>query len=84
MKSVLACHVDRLTWSWPGVEAAYEKATTLLKAGCTFSEFGTRRRRSLRTQRLVMEAILKAAKDNPGSGTVNGTSNVRVQSRLVP
>ena len=59
-----------------GAEAAYEKAVTLLKAGCTFSEFGTRRRRSQRTQRLVMEAILKAAKDNPGRGHVNGTSNV--------
>ncbi|KAI0788058.1 nicotinate phosphoribosyltransferase [Fomes fomentarius] len=64
-------------WDYEGqFEAAYEKATTLLEAGCTFSEFGTRRRRSLRTQRLVMEAILKAATDNPGSGTVNGTSNL--------
>ncbi|KAI0709863.1 nicotinate phosphoribosyltransferase [Earliella scabrosa] len=64
-------------WSYDGQEeAAYEKAVTLLKAGCIFSEFGTRRRRSQRTQRLVMEAILKAAKDNPGRGHVNGTSNM--------
>ncbi|KAI0714393.1 nicotinate phosphoribosyltransferase [Cerioporus squamosus] len=64
-------------WDYEGQEeAAYEKAETLLKAGCVFSEFGTRRRRSYRTQRLVMDAILKAAKDHPGSGGVNGTSNM--------
>lgn len=59
------------------VEQAYEKAKTLLTAGCSFSEFGTRRRRSYHTQDLIMEAILRAQKDSPDApARVSGTSNV--------
>lgn len=58
-------------------EQAYEKAKTLLAAGCSFSEFGTRRRRSYHTQDLIMEAILRAQKDSPDApARVSGTSNV--------
>ncbi len=61
----------------PAVEQAYEKAKTLLAAGCSFSEFGTRRRRSYRTQDLIMKAILRAQKDSPDApAKVSGTSNV--------
>ncbi|KAH7928289.1 nicotinate phosphoribosyltransferase [Leucogyrophana mollusca] len=56
-------------------ENAFSKAQALLRAGCTFSEFGTRRRRSLRTQELVMSAIIRASKGNQGKGKFAGTSN---------
>lgn len=66
------------------VEQAYEKAKTLLAAGCSFSEFGTRRRRSYHTQDLVMEAILRAQKDSPDApAKVSGTSNVSHSSLTV-
>ncbi|KAH9848404.1 nicotinate phosphoribosyltransferase [Lenzites betulinus] len=65
-------------WNYEGQEEqAYEKAKTLLEAGCTFSEFGTRRRRSYHTQDLVMGAILRAQSDLPNApAKVAGTSNV--------
>ncbi|KAI9066123.1 nicotinate phosphoribosyltransferase [Trametes sanguinea] len=65
-------------WNYDGQEEqAYEKATTLLQAGCSFSEFGTRRRRSYRTQDLIMKAILRAQEDHPDApGRVSGTSNM--------
>ncbi|KAI0324326.1 nicotinate phosphoribosyltransferase [Cubamyces sp. BRFM 1775] len=65
-------------WSYEGQEEqAYEKAKTLLGAGCTFSEFGTRRRRSYHTQDVIMKAILRAQSDVPNApGKVTGTSNM--------
>ncbi|EJF55844.1 nicotinate phosphoribosyltransferase [Dichomitus squalens] len=64
-------------WDYEGQEdAAYQKATVLLQADCVFNEFGTRRRRSARTQELVLQGILRAERDHPGRGKVNGTSNV--------
>ncbi|CDO74361.1 hypothetical protein BN946_scf184355.g9 [Trametes cinnabarina] len=65
-------------WNYDGQEEqAYEKAATLIRAGCSFSEFGTRRRRSYLAQDLVMKAILRAQQDNPDApGKVSGTSNV--------
>jgi len=69
-------------WDYTGQsELAYEKAKTLLAASCTFSEFGTRRRRSYKTQDIVMEAIVRAAKDGAqehGKGKLSGTSNVHL------
>ena len=59
-------------------EEAYEKAKRLLEAGCTFSEFGTRRRRSFHIQDLVVKTLLRAAQENSQlKGKVSGTSNVR-------
>ncbi|KAI9001524.1 nicotinate phosphoribosyltransferase [Trametes punicea] len=65
-------------WNYDGQEEqAYEKAKTLLTAGCTFSEFGTRRRRSYYAQDLVMRSILRAQSDSPDApGKVSGTSNM--------
>ncbi|KAI0636175.1 nicotinate phosphoribosyltransferase [Trametes polyzona] len=65
-------------WNYDGQEEqAYEKAKTLLNAGCTFSEFGTRRRRSYYTQDLIMKAILRAQSDCPNApAKVAGTSNM--------
>ncbi|KAF9803225.1 hypothetical protein IEO21_09719 [Rhodonia placenta] len=65
-------------WSYDGQdEAAYRKAETLLKAGCTFSDFGTRRRRTFETQRIVVEALIRASHDVNG-GKLLGTSNVHL------
>lgn len=65
-------------WSYDGQrELAYDKTKQLLEAGCIFSEFGTRRRRSFHIQDLVVATILEAEKALPESkGKVMGTSNV--------
>lgn len=55
---------------------AFTKTEKLLEAGCTFSEFGTRRRRSFEVQRTVMQGIMKAAKNSDFKGKFLGTSNV--------
>ncbi|TEB25116.1 nicotinate phosphoribosyltransferase [Coprinellus micaceus] len=71
--------VDR-DWDYEGQEdLAYSKGTTLLNARCAFSEFGTRRRRSFKTQDLVVAALVRAAKDyGEGKGKLTGTSNVHL------
>ena len=59
---------------------AYSKGKTLAESDCIISEFGTRRRRSYRTQDLVVDELIKAYKDTPSSrGRLAGTSNVREQ-----
>ncbi|GBE88430.1 nicotinate phosphoribosyltransferase [Sparassis latifolia] len=65
-------------WSYDGQEeSAYRKGQTLLAAGCIFSEFGTRRRRSYHTQDIVVGGLLRAAKSTD-SGKLLGTSNVHL------
>jgi len=59
-------------------EAAYLKGQALLEAGCVFSEFGTRRRRSFHTQDLVVQTLARASHDISGKGCLSGTSNVNV------
>jgi nicotinate phosphoribosyltransferase len=64
-------------WNYDGqVESAAEKTKTLLNHGCTFSEFGTRRRRSYKAQQLVLEGIVKGAKEVGKLNMLTGTSNV--------
>ncbi|KAH8918382.1 nicotinate phosphoribosyltransferase [Atractiella rhizophila] len=68
-------------WTRDGqLQRAKEKAVDLLKAGCVFSEFGTRRRRDYHAQDEIMKGILegvKAFEENGGKGgRFNGTSNV--------
>ncbi|KAK9480868.1 Quinolinate phosphoribosyl transferase [Lipomyces japonicus] len=62
---------------------ACSKATRLLQSGCSFSEFGTRRRRSFDTQELVMRGLLDAQTQQKkqggheiATGSFRGTSNV--------
>lgn len=57
-------------------EIAYTKAKLLIEAGCHFSEFGTRRRRSFQAQDTVVQALIQASKDVVGRGGLSGTSNV--------
>ncbi|KAH3670552.1 hypothetical protein OGAPHI_001067 [Ogataea philodendri] len=64
-------------WSNDGqLEKAKQKGLRLLENGCVFSEFGTRRRRSLATQRLVMQGLCEAAKQSANGTGFLGTSNV--------
>ncbi|EIW84141.1 nicotinate phosphoribosyltransferase [Coniophora puteana RWD-64-598 SS2] len=73
------CDTD---WNYDGqagnTEQAYEKGRSLLMAGCVFNEFGTRRRRSLQTQDIVVDYLVRASRDFAESsrGRLNGTSNV--------
>ncbi|TFK40077.1 nicotinate phosphoribosyltransferase [Crucibulum laeve] len=63
-------------WNYDGQEdLAYVKAKDLLEAECTFSEFGTRRRRSYHAQDVVIKALVRASKDI-SSSDLSGTSNV--------
>lgn len=60
-------------------EQAFQKGITLLKHGCNFSEFGTRRRRDYQTHQLVMQGLVRAAKEGSAEGypgKLTGTSNV--------
>lgn len=56
----------------------------LLEAGCSFSEFGTRRRRDYRTHELVMQGLCRASEEHrrkTGASTFSGTSNVHFAHR---
>ncbi|KAF5327172.1 hypothetical protein D9619_004623 [Psilocybe cf. subviscida] len=54
-------------------QLAFSKAQSLSAAGCRFSEFGTRRRRSYQTQDTVCRALVDATR---GTQALSGTSNV--------
>jgi len=65
-----------------GPDIAYAKAKSLIQGGCTFSEFGTRRRRSFDTQDTILCALRDASKDLLGPGKLSGTSNVRTMRKV--
>lgn len=66
-------HIDT-DWTYDGQrEKAANKARDLLAHGCVFSEFGTRRRRSFLSQKLVIEGLVDGAN---GDSRLLGTSNV--------
>ena len=63
-------------WTLDGqAERALEKAKKLGDAGCLYADFGTRRRRSYKTQEIVVEAM----HDKPG---FTGTSNPYLARRF--
>ena len=69
-------------WSHDGQEElAYQKGSALLKAGCIFSDFGTRRRRDFETQSRVTKGLVRASKEFQGPGKLTGTSNVYMAMR---
>ncbi|KAG2360208.1 Quinolinate phosphoribosyl transferase [Suillus spraguei] len=64
-------------WDYTGQEEqAMRKASSLLDSRCTFSEFGTRRRRSFVTHDLVVRGIKKAADAHEWKEGFFGTSNI--------
>ncbi|KAF3991492.1 hypothetical protein FT663_01333 [Candidozyma haemuli var. vulneris] len=64
-------------WDYEGQEElATKKGQELLDGECVFSEFGTRRRRSFKTQDLVVDALVKVSKSSPNGKFFSGTSNV--------
>lgn len=67
-------------WDYEGqLDLAKHKGSSLLKHECKFSEFGTRRRRSFKSQEIVIQGLIESAK-LPNSDKLNplflGTSNV--------
>ena len=67
-------------WTYSEQESkAYDKGMKLLKAGCIFGEYGTRRRRDFHTQEMVIRGLARAKQDGEQTGlpgSVNGTSNI--------
>lgn len=57
-------------------EKAYAKGERLIEAGCSFSDFGTRRRASFESQETVVRAMSDCCKASNGPGRFVGTSNV--------
>ncbi|KAK7051085.1 nicotinate phosphoribosyltransferase [Paramarasmius palmivorus] len=75
---------DDQDWNYDGQEElAFQKAKTLIEAGCAFNEFGTRRRRSYRNQDIVVKGVAEAAQKVQGGGKLLGTSNVVVALNVV-
>ena len=57
-------------------ERAFCKAERLIRGGCVFSEFGSRRRRDYHTHDLVLQGLVAASNALDGPGKLQGTSNV--------
>lgn len=55
---------------------AYKKGEALIENGCVFSEFGTRRRRSLDVHEKVVQGLIASSEKTNGVGCFAGTSNV--------
>ncbi|OAX32616.1 nicotinate phosphoribosyltransferase [Rhizopogon vinicolor AM-OR11-026] len=63
-------------WDYTGQEEqAIHKATCLFDARCTFSDFGTRRRRSFLAHDLVLSGIIKSRDAHEWKDGLFGTSN---------
>ena len=66
-------------------QRALNKGQQLLREGCIFSEFGTRRRRDYHTQELVLRGLVKSAEEGKQKswlGKLAGTSNVHFAMRF--
>ncbi len=55
---------------------SYDKAVRMIEAGCVFSDFGTRRRASARSQETAIKAMHDCQLEMKGPGCFIGTSNV--------
>ena len=55
---------------------SWNKARRLIEAGCSFSDFGTRRRASFAAQDVVVRAMSECGGEISGPGRFVGTSNV--------
>ena len=69
-------------WNHNGqLEKAKHKGLQLLEGGCSFSEFGSRRRRDYKTHKIVMSGLIEAQKEAQSKGfkgKFSGTSNVHL------
>lgn len=67
-------------------DKAYHKAERLLKAGCVFSDFGTRRRASFEAEETAIRAMKDCYNSHKWEGKFVGTSNVYLAMKynLVP
>lgn len=65
---------------------SYNKGVRLLKAGCAFTDFGTRRRASFQAEDVLVKAMKDAYHDGEWPGRFVGTSNVYLAMKhdLVP
>lgn len=65
---------------------SYEKARRLIEAGCTFSDFGTRRRASFEAEETAVKAMKACSDAIGGPGKFIGSSNVYLAMKydLVP
>ena len=66
-------------WDYSGqFELAKEKGRQLFETRCLLSEFGSRRRRSYKSQEIVLRGLLEMSKEmeGKGKGKLVGTSNV--------
>lgn len=63
-----------------------EKARRLIDAGCSFSDFGTRRRASFKAQETAVRAMKECDIEMNGPGRFTGTSNVYLAMKydLIP
>jgi nicotinate phosphoribosyltransferase len=71
-------------WVYDGqLEKARDKGLFLLKNGCIFSEFGSRRRRDYHTHDLVLQGLIEArdSAEKDWTGKFSGTSNVHFAHR---
>jgi nicotinate phosphoribosyltransferase len=73
------CYFALVETDWSSDSATYRQFTRkkgegLVKAGCQYVDFGTRRRRSLQLHRATVEGLLEA--NGSGPGKLVGTSNL--------
>ncbi|MDE6331552.1 MAG: nicotinate phosphoribosyltransferase, partial [Muribaculaceae bacterium] len=67
-------------------DISWNKARRMIDAGCTFSDFGTRRRASFQAQDTAVKAMKECSDTMRGPGHFTGTSNVyfAMKYNLVP
>lgn len=72
---IMTSQTDKLNYD-DYYEKTYHKAERLLKAGCVFSDFGTRRRASFEAEETAVRAMKDCYNSRKWKGKFVGTSNV--------